>query len=97
PKATLLEPRHLFFDSQEWLAQWPSLLPSLGAIVFFAPEDNTIGAGVAREILDGLANRISVRFLDDAGHLHDRWRYEGVPNADRFRFVRVVAVVESEG
>lgn len=90
PNAAIVEHQREFFDTAAWLIRWPAMLRTLGAIVFFPAADGTIGAGVAREIMDGLARGIPVRFLDLDGDidppnrgpipsgnrcLHDSWRY----------------------
>lgn len=65
PDATLINPATTFTSTAHWLAQWPELVLRLDAVIAFAAEDGTIGAGVARELLDAQVVGAGTAVLDE--------------------------------
>lgn len=66
PTAKLLPARDLFRSTTEWQEQWPLLLPTLAALVFFSETNGTIGLGVWSELHDAVES-LPVWYLDDGG------------------------------
>lgn len=64
PKADLLPARACFSSKADWRRRWPSVLPTLDAVVFFDDEDGCIGAGTEKEIADAYRSGIPVLFLN---------------------------------
>ncbi len=67
PGAEVLDPAECFADNADWLAGWPALVPTLSALVLFADEQGSVGAGCLREVADAIAEDIPVLLLD-RGH-----------------------------
>jgi hypothetical protein len=56
----IIDPSRLCWNTAEWLAEWPKLIPQLDALSIFPREDGTVGAGCFREIADARAAGIPV-------------------------------------
>jgi hypothetical protein len=69
PRFSLVEPRHEFTSTSDWLRRWPDVLDTLDAIVAFGCIDNTIGQGVHAEVADAVANGVPVWWLTEDGGL----------------------------
>ena len=69
PDHELLSARDLYVSTEDWLAKWPTTLPTLDALVFIAAADRTIGAGVFREIVDARSRGLPVWHLSDSATL----------------------------
>lgn len=63
PDTDLIDPSTAFANTEQWLAEWPSLVRSLDAVVAFGAEDRTVGAGVARELFDAEAAGVTTAVL----------------------------------
>jgi hypothetical protein len=70
PGTRVLNPSARYASQREWLLDWPTLVLTLDAIVVFAADDASIGAGCVKEIGDALAHGIGVWVLRDNG-LHE--------------------------
>jgi len=66
PDARLLPARDQFRSNHHWRRTWRSVLRLTDGLVFFTDTDNTIGAGVARELRDAWDSGIPVFFLPHA-------------------------------
>jgi hypothetical protein len=64
PAADVIPARRERRDSADWLARWPATVRTLDRLVYFPAADRTIGAGVAREVIDAYALRLPVHLLD---------------------------------
>ena len=70
PAVTLIDPAARYVGLEDWEQDWPSLVWTLSAVVVFAGEDGSIGAGCMKEVADGIAHGVAVCVLR-AGNLHE--------------------------
>jgi len=70
PGMSVLGARDLFRDTDDWKAWWPAVLDYVTEIVFLTDVDDSIGAGVFQEALDGRLRGLPVSLLDYSGTLH---------------------------
>lgn len=61
--ARLVEPKRLWRNSYEWLRDWPRVLRTISALVFFTGDEG-LTPGVAHEIDDALAAGLPVYCAD---------------------------------
>jgi len=52
PGARIVDPSRLFRDTDEWLAAWPALLPTLDGLLVLARAEGSVGWGCWQEITD---------------------------------------------
>lgn len=69
PRFSLVEPRHEFMSTSDWLRRWPDVLDALDAIVAFGCIDNTIGQGVYAEVCDAVTKNLPTWWLNENGGL----------------------------
>lgn len=68
PEAEIVDPAEQgWAGSDDWRAEWPSLLEGLTAVVVFAAADRTVGLGCVTEVLDALAIGLPLAGLDGSG------------------------------
>ncbi len=70
PRADVLPARDLFHSNDDWRHRWPSILPTLRALVFFDDGAGYLGLGTYTEAVDAFQAGVPVWYLDDAGELH---------------------------
>jgi len=90
PGAAVLPARDLFASTPDWRRRWPSLLPTLAALVFFHDGDGFIGMGVAAEIGEVSTAGLPVWYLADTNRLYRLDEIEVWPALETHaRFARV--------
>jgi hypothetical protein len=63
PRARLVEPKRLWDSTAQWLRDWPHVLPTISALVFFTGDEG-LTPGVEREVDDALAAGLPVYCAD---------------------------------
>ncbi|MDA8310240.1 MAG: hypothetical protein M0Z46_06440 [Actinomycetota bacterium] len=67
----VVNPAARYRSDAEWLADWPRLVSTLGALVVFADEEGTIGAGCLREVADAIVHGVPLFTLGAERRLCD--------------------------
>jgi hypothetical protein len=85
PGAEIIDPAVRYRTNAGWLRAWPRLLSTLDALVLFADETGTVGAGCLREVVDAVAAGLVVGYLDDDRRLCELVALDMIPSAERTR------------
>jgi len=85
PGAEIIDPAVRYRTNAGWLRAWPRLLSTLDALVLFADETGTVGAGCLREVVDAVAAGLVVGHLDDDRRLCELVALDMIPSAERTR------------
>jgi hypothetical protein len=85
PGSEIIDPAGRYHTNAGWLRAWPRLLSTLDAVVVFADEDGTVGAGCLREITDAIVAGLPVAYLDDNRRLCELVALDMIPTDLRSR------------
>ena len=91
PNVRVLDPSSLYVSPGHWLAEWPTLAPTLRLIVLFGDETGSIGAGCIREVADALCLGVAVLVLKE-GELRELRSLRLLPLSRRTRARTAVPV-----
>jgi hypothetical protein len=68
PDCEVIDPAAWFASNEEWLARWPSIVPSLSALVVVGDELGRIGVGCWLEVGDAIFWQVPVFTLTEGDH-----------------------------
>lgn len=91
--------RGLYGSMQQFREKWPTILPSIGLLIFISDKDNTIGRGVWIEIHDALSHKIPVMYMTYSGDYvpMNKLKIELLNDGASFTKYAVVHVVQARG
>lgn len=67
PEYDLLEPKNLFYSTEEWLANWKHILARIDLLIFFVDRHSSIGKGTYKEVVDCMHAKVPVVLLTSKG------------------------------